>query len=105
MATIGGGSTGTGSGTSVRSSNQTVPSPPEPAVIANSIAATCGGDSLRFGPHANEICRFRMRSVVHCRAYSKFTRLHHQTFSPLASMSLNSRFCGGVSPRSWYSKR
>src|SRR5436190_10308149 len=86
------------SGVSVRSSSQTLPFPPEPAVIAISIAANRFKSLSFVGPQAKEICRFLRVTVVQSFGKTKLGLLDHQTLSPVESMSLNSSVLVGASP-------
>src|SRR5688572_8701688 len=75
---------------SARSSIQTLPFPPVPAVIAISIANTRRSSLSAIGPHANDICRFLRVTVVHSRGKTKLVVLDHQTYTPVESTILNS---------------
>ena len=75
-----------------------LPLPPDPAVIANSIAANRLSSLSLVGPHANEICRFLRVMVVQSFGKRKLGLLDHQTLSPVESISLNSRVFVGASP-------
>src|SRR3954470_13608086 len=86
------------SGVSARLSSHTLPLPPEPAVIAISIAANLRSSLSLVGPQAKEICRFFRVTVVQALGRTKFGLLDHQTLSPVESMSLNSRVLVGASP-------
>src|SRR6185436_19612033 len=86
------------SGVTARSSSQIVPFPPEPAVMAISMAAKFFSSRSVVGPHANEIWRFLRVTVVHSFGKRKLGLLDHQTLSPVGSMSLNSRVLVGASP-------
>ncbi len=83
----------------VRSSIQTVPFPPVPAVTTISICATRSISPPPRGPQANSTWRFCVRMRCHSRGYSKRRRFIHHTFSPDGSMSLNSRSFTGASAR------
>ena len=86
------------SGVTTRSSSQTLPFPPEPAVIASSIAAKRLSSLSLVGPHAKEICRFLRVIVFQSFGKTKFGLLDHHTFSAVESMSLNSSVLVGASP-------
>ena len=75
-----------------------VPFPPEPAVMANSIAANCLSSRLFVGPQAKEICRFLRVIVVQSFGKRKFGLFDHQTLSPVESISLSSSVLVGASP-------
>jgi hypothetical protein len=92
----------TGSGASTMSSIQTVPFPPVPAVMAISIAADSFRSPPPLGPHAKEMCRFLSVTFDHCVGKTKSRRFTHQTLSPEASTSLNSRLLVGALP--WIQK-
>src|SRR2546423_9375979 len=83
---------------STRSSSQTVPVPPEPAVMAISMAAKRRSSLSFVGPHANEICRFLRVIVFQSFGKTKLGLFDHQTLSPVESISLNSRVLVGASP-------
>src|SRR5690348_611774 len=85
-------------GVKARSSSQTLPLPPEPAVIAISIAANRFSSLSLVGPQANEICRFLRVTVVQFFGKTKFGLFDHQTLSPVESISLNSSVLVGASP-------
>ena len=97
-AVTGKGAPGGGSGVSVRSSSQIVPSPPLPAVTANSRAAKRRISPPPEGPQAKLICRFLIRTSRHSRGNSKSRRTDHQTSAPPSARSLNSRWLVGASP-------
>src|SRR5215208_5132703 len=85
-------------GVSARSSSHTLPFPPEPAVIAISIAANRRSSLSFVGPHAKEIWRFLRVTVVQVFGNWKFVVFDHHTLSPVESTSLNSRLLLGASP-------
>jgi hypothetical protein len=82
------------------SSSHTEPLPPSLAEIAISIALACRS-SFAEGPHANVTRDFRIVIRCHSAGKTKSRWLRHQTFLPLASISLNSKLFGGPSPRTW----
>jgi hypothetical protein len=86
-------------GTSVSSSIHTVPAPPLPAVIANSIAAASFSSPPPSGPQAKVMCRFFRTTSVHSGSNTKSRRLTHQTLSPVRSTNLISRLFERASPR------
>jgi hypothetical protein len=86
-------------GVKVSSSNQTLPLPPCPAVIAISRVAVRRSVWSGVGPHAKLMWRRLRTTSVQRSGKRKSRRFTHQTFSPLASTSLNSRLLGGRSPR------
>ena len=86
------------SGVTARSSSQMLPFPPEPAVIASSIAAKRFSSLLLVGPHAKEICRFLRVTVCQSFGNWKLGLFDHQTFSPVESIILSSRVLVGASP-------
>src|SRR5205085_10665888 len=74
------------------------PLPPEPALIAISIAAKFLSSRSLVGPQANEICRFLRVMVVQSFGKWKLGLFDHQTLSPVESISLNSSVLVGASP-------
>src|SRR4051794_10057730 len=86
-------------GVRARSSSQTLPFPPDPAVIAISIAANRLSSLSVVGPQAKDICRFLRVMVFQSLGNTKLGLFDHQTFSPVESMSLNSSVFVGASPR------
>src|SRR4051812_8339072 len=86
-------------GVRARSSSQTLPFPPDPAVIAISTAAKRRSSLSAVGPHAKDICRLFLVIVFQSFGKTKLGLFDHQTFSPVESMSLNSSVFVGASPR------
>ena len=73
-----------------------LPFPPDPVVIAISIAANFFSSRSFVGPQANEICRFLRVTVVQSLGKWKSGLLDHQTLSPVESINLNSRVFVGA---------
>src|SRR5450759_1138688 len=76
-----------GSGTNFRSSIHTLPFPPDPAVIENSIAATRTISPPPAGPHAKTISRLARVTVSHSRGNTKSRWFDHHTLFHVGSIS------------------